>query len=160
VIFVVNMWQTLRGAEPRAARQKGDQQKGDGALVAVESAITMIAVGLALGAGAAGFFLGRSTAGSQTKTVTVKTGGGRATPSATAAGKQVFASAGCGGCHTLTAAGSTGTVGPNLDQAKPPTALVVQRVTNGKGGMPPFKGQLSGAQIQAVARYVSVVAGK
>lgn len=32
-----------------------------------------------------------------------------------AAGKQVFSANGCGSCHTLAAAGSTGTVGPNLD---------------------------------------------
>ena len=34
-------------------------------------------------------------------------------------GAQVFASAGCGGCHTLEAAGSSGTVGPNLDESQP-----------------------------------------
>src|SRR5437867_1323895 len=32
-----------------------------------------------------------------------------------AAGKSVFASAGCGGCHTYKPAASTGQVGPNLD---------------------------------------------
>jgi cytochrome c551/c552 len=31
------------------------------------------------------------------------------------AGKAVFASAGCGSCHTLTAANATGTIGPDLD---------------------------------------------
>jgi len=76
------------------------------------------------------------------------------------AGKAVFTSAGCVGCHTLADAGATGTVGPNLDEAKPPKELVIDRVTNGKGGMPSFKGQLSDAQIQAVATYVSENAGK
>jgi mono/diheme cytochrome c family protein len=71
-----------------------------------------------------------------------------------AAGKAVFASAGCVGCHTLQAAGATGTVGPNLDEAKPDYALVVERVTNGMGVMPSFKGQLSEQQIQDVAAYV------
>jgi sulfite dehydrogenase len=71
-----------------------------------------------------------------------------------AAGEAVFASAGCVGCHTLKAAGSTGNVGPNLDEAKPDVALVVDRVTNGKGVMPSFKGQLSEKQIQDVAAYV------
>lgn len=33
-----------------------------------------------------------------------------------AAGKALFASNGCGGCHTFEAAGSTGAVGPNLDE--------------------------------------------
>ena len=65
------------------------------------------------------------------------------------AGKEVFESAGCVGCHTLADAGATGTVGPNLDEAKPSEAIVVNRVTNGKGVMPSFKGQLSEQQIQA-----------
>jgi mono/diheme cytochrome c family protein len=71
------------------------------------------------------------------------------------AGKKVFLSAGCTGCHTLKDAGSTGTVGPNLDDAKPPTALVIDRVTNGQGGMPSFKGQLNEQQIADVAAYVN-----
>jgi mono/diheme cytochrome c family protein len=66
----------------------------------------------------------------------------------------------CGGCHTLAAAGTTGTTGPNLDQLKPPMALVVTQVTNGGGVMPAFKGQLTPAQIQAVAKYVASSAGK
>jgi mono/diheme cytochrome c family protein len=79
--------------------------------------------------------------------------GGAAAGDATA-GESVFVSAGCGACHTLKAAGSSGAVGPNLDQAKPDAALVVDRVTNGKGVMPSFKGQLSDQQIQDVAAYV------
>jgi mono/diheme cytochrome c family protein len=71
-----------------------------------------------------------------------------------AAGEQVFASAGCGGCHILQAAGTAGTVGPNLDDAKPDHDLVVDRVTNGKGVMPPFQGQLSEQDIQNVAAFV------
>jgi len=74
-------------------------------------------------------------------------------------GKEIFTT-NCGGCHTLADAGTTGTVGPNLDQAKPPRSLVVTRVTNGKSPMPPFKGVLTEAQIQAVADYVSSAAGK
>jgi mono/diheme cytochrome c family protein len=70
------------------------------------------------------------------------------------AGKKVFASAGCASCHTLKDAGATGTVGPNLDQKKPPLDLVVDRVTNGKPPMPAFSGQLSQKQIADVAAYV------
>src|SRR5881394_2310906 len=78
-----------------------------------------------------------------------------------AAGKVVFkGSAGCFGCHTLKDAGATGTVGPNLDQRKPSQSRVVDRVTNGKGVMPSFKSKLTPQQIQAVAKYVSSVAGK
>ena len=69
-------------------------------------------------------------------------------------GEKVFASAGCGGCHTLEAAGSSGNVGPNLDDAKPDLALALNRVTNGSGAMPSFKGQLSDQEIADVAAYV------
>jgi mono/diheme cytochrome c family protein len=87
-----------------------------------------------------------------------KPGGGE---SGSTDGKTIFTTvAGCASCHTLADANSTGTVGPNLDQAKPAEALVVDRVTNGRGAMPSFKGQLTPAQIQAVAKYVSSVAGR
>lgn len=76
-----------------------------------------------------------------------------------AAGKAVFASSGCASCHTLMAAGATGTVGPNLDQRKPAFDLVVDRVANGRGVMPPFGGQLKEQQIADVAAYVSENAG-
>jgi mono/diheme cytochrome c family protein len=75
-------------------------------------------------------------------------------------GKSIFAEAGCGGCHTLKAAGATGTVGPNLDDAKPAKDLVIDRVTNGKGVMPSFKGDYSAEQIAAVADFVVASAGK
>jgi mono/diheme cytochrome c family protein len=70
-------------------------------------------------------------------------------------GKAIFASAGCATCHTLSAAGATGTVGPNLDEAKPSVDRVIERVTQGKGVMPSFKGQLTDAEIRAVAEFVS-----
>lgn len=74
-------------------------------------------------------------------------------------GKTIF-KASCASCHTLKAAAATGTVGPNLDQLKPPLATVVHQVTNGGAVMPAFKGKLSPAQIQAVAKFVSSSAGK
>jgi mono/diheme cytochrome c family protein len=91
-------------------------------------------------------------------TTSAPAGGGGA--SASAAGKKVFASAGCATCHTLKDAGSTGMIGPNLDQLKPSKAAVQKQVTNGGGAMPAFKGQLSTQQIDDVATYVSSVAGK
>jgi len=72
-----------------------------------------------------------------------------------AEGKRIFASAGCVACHTLKAAGATGTVGPNLDETKPSYDKVIERVTNGKPPMPSFRGKLSASEIQAVARFVS-----
>ena len=74
-------------------------------------------------------------------------------------GEAIFAEAGCGGCHTLEAAGTSGSVGPNLDDAKPDKELVIDRVTNGQGAMPPFKDQYSPEQIAAVADYVVASTG-
>ena len=144
IIFVVNMVQTLRGVPKR--------EPVSWSIAAAEGAFMMIAIALALGAGALGFYLGRATKSTPKPAATT------VAHSPSAAGKTVFASAGCGGCHTLADAGSGGTVGPNLDQAHPSTALVVDRVTHGKGGMPSFGGQLTKAQIAAVAAYVSAAA--
>lgn len=76
----------------------------------------------------------------------------------TAAGKEIFV-ANCASCHTLADAGTTGTVGPNLDEAQPSRDLVVERVTNGMGVMPSFEGTLTEEQIAEVAAYVSSAAG-
>jgi mono/diheme cytochrome c family protein len=76
----------------------------------------------------------------------------------TVAGKEIFA-ANCTACHTLADADAHGSIGPDLDAAKPSYALAVDRVTNGRGVMPPFGSQLSEQQIQDVAAYVSSVAG-
>jgi cytochrome c6 len=73
-------------------------------------------------------------------------------------GKSIF-TANCGSCHTLADAATSGTVGPNLDEARPPQELVVDRVTNGQGAMPSFKDSLDEQQIQAVADYVAGAAG-
>ena len=70
-----------------------------------------------------------------------------------AAGKTVFV-AQCGTCHTIADAGTSGTVGPNLDDSQPDTELVVDRVTNGAGVMPAFGDTLSETEIQDVAAYV------
>ena len=84
---------------------------------------------------------------------TTESGGGETGDAAN--GEQVFASAGCGGCHTFEAAGSTGSVGPNLDDASPSFDDVVQQVTNGGGAMPAFGDELSEQEIRDVAAFVS-----
>src|SRR5436190_4806617 len=71
-----------------------------------------------------------STTSSGSTTSSTPATGGKGDP---AAGKAVFASAGCGGCHTLKAAGSSGNVGPNLDDLKPPFDKVVHQVEVGGG---------------------------
>ena len=92
----------------------------------------------------------------EAKTTTGGEEGGKGDP---AKGKEIFAAQGCGSCHTLSDAGSSGTVGPNLDEAKPSFDKVVEMVTNGGGVMPSFKDKLSQQDINNVAAYVSSVAG-
>jgi mono/diheme cytochrome c family protein len=74
-------------------------------------------------------------------------------------GKSIFA-ANCASCHTLAAAAASGTIGPNLDQLKPPLPVVKNQVIHGGGVMPAFKGKLTDAQIAAVAKFVATSAGK
>jgi mono/diheme cytochrome c family protein len=106
-----------------------------------------------------------SVAGKPSSATAVAAGGGGAAGGGAAAGgggsdgKSIF-SANCASCHTLAAAGATGTVGPNLDQLKPPEQRVDQQVTNGGAIMPAFKGKLTDAQIKAVAKFVAASAGK
>jgi mono/diheme cytochrome c family protein len=102
---------------------------------------------------AAGPAGGTTTATTATTTSRGTSGG------SVAAGKVVF-KANCGGCHTLKDAGTSGSVGPNLDKLKPNMATVQHQVENGGGGMPAFGGQLKATQIASVAKYVSSVAGK
>jgi mono/diheme cytochrome c family protein len=96
----------------------------------------------------------KGSTGTTTTTAATTTSGGT-----TANGESVFAS-NCGSCHTLNAAGTTGSVGPNLDDLKPDEMTVEQQVRNGGGGMPAFQGRLSDAQIKAVSQYVAQHAGK
>jgi sulfite dehydrogenase len=95
--------------------------------------------------------------GSSSTQQSTSSGGGA--QQASAQGKQIFTS-NCGGCHTLKDAGTNGQVGPVLDELQPDKARVQRQVFNGGGKMPSFKGKLSSDQINAVATYVSSVAGK
>lgn len=69
-------------------------------------------------------------------------------------GKALFAS-NCGSCHTLSAAGTNGQVGPNLDQVSLSEQQIAAQIRHGGGGMPAFAGQLSDAQIDAIADFVA-----
>jgi cytochrome c553 len=85
---------------------------------------------------------------------TTDTGGGGGGEGDAANGETIFNEQGCGGCHTMEAAGSSGSIGPNLDESKPDSELVVDRVTNGAGAMPSFEDKLSEDEINDVAAYV------
>jgi cbb3-type cytochrome c oxidase subunit III len=82
-------------------------------------------------------------------------GGGEGAMVEATDGEGIFAEAGCGGCHAFSPAGTTGEVGPNLDESKPSLELAIERVTNGGEGMPSFEDRLSEEQIRAVAQFVS-----
>ena len=112
---------------------------------------------MALLLAACGGSSGSSSSSSSAPPASSSSSGG--TENASAEGKQVFTQ-NCGGCHTLKDAGTTGSVGPNLDELQPPKATVVRQVNNGGGPMPAFKGKLTDAQINAVSTYVSTVAGQ
>ena len=76
-------------------------------------------------------------------------------PGDAAKGKQVFADAGCAGCHTLRAANASGTKGPNLDTVGPGYQRVVEQVTNGSPAMPSFEFKLDKDEIRNVAAFVA-----
>ncbi|HEX5449866.1 MAG TPA: c-type cytochrome [Gaiellaceae bacterium] len=103
-------------------------------------------------------FFGRekpeAKAASETATTAATTQPSSTTQGDPVAGKAVFTSAGCISCHTLKAANSHGTVGPNLDQLKPPYARIVTQVENGGAIMPSFKDKLTAKQIHDVAAFV------
>lgn len=81
-------------------------------------------------------------------------------------GAQVFANNGCGGCHTLAAAGSGGTVGPDLDEVLPGQSLAEieedivdpeKEIAKGypPGVMPSNFGQtISKKEIEQLAEYL------
>ena len=126
--------------------------------LALFGCLTAVAVAVS----ACGGSSGSSSSSSETEpatstppTATTASGG----TASLAAGKKVFV-ANCGSCHTLANADAGGQVGPNLDDLKPSEAAVKSQVENGGGGMPAFGSQLSAAEITAVAKYVSSVAGK
>jgi cytochrome c553 len=82
-------------------------------------------------------------------------GNGSSGSKSSSPGAKVFADAGCGTCHTLKAAGSSGKVGPNLDEAQPDAEKVRRQVTNGGAGMPSFRDKLSDKEISDVADFVA-----
>ena len=126
------------------------------AFAALVAALALVAAGCGGGDGSASppaTTTETTTTETTTTTTEPTTTGGRAGDPAN--GEKVFASAGCGGCHTFSKAGSSGSVGPNLDDVSPSFDTVVRQVTNGGGPMPAFKDQLTEQEIRDVAAFVS-----
>jgi hypothetical protein len=87
-------------------------------------------------------------------------GGGGGGGGAAAEGKQIFTQS-CGTCHTLSDAGTSGTVGPNLDELAPEQARVAAAIENGGAGTGAMPANIvTGSEAEAVAEYVSSVAGQ
>lgn len=144
IVFAYNLIQTLRGKERRT---------GETALRSVGLTAALIAAG-AVFAGSA-LALNNKNAGESP----AKPGLGGTSVNA-AAGASLFTD-NCGSCHTLKAAGTSGSVGPNLDQVKPDKARVLAALKNGglgSGTMP--KDLLTGKDAVLVADYVAQNAGK
>jgi cytochrome c oxidase subunit 2 len=131
--------------------------------------------------------LGHALMRSQARVVTpaafqkwAKTGGGQAAtgggaaagpPAGTQPGLALFNQEGCNGCHTLAAAKSSGTIGPDLDKlptyarqaGKPLQAFVRQSIEQPNayiekgypsGVMPDFGKTLSATKIEALVKFV------
>lgn len=81
-------------------------------------------------------------------------GGGGGGGEAVVNGQAIFTER-CGSCHTLSAAGTSGATGPNLDGGGRDAAAVEAIVSGGRGGMPAFSGDLSEEEIAAVAKFVA-----
>jgi mono/diheme cytochrome c family protein len=106
------------------------------------------------------------TTAAGTTAATTASGGDEEEEGNATLGEIVFVTEGCGGCHTLAAAGvignidEEGSVAPDLDEAKASYDEIVEVVTKGKGAMPSFQGDITPKDIRDVAAYVSSVAGK
>jgi cytochrome c oxidase subunit I len=149
LLFVVNLVQTLRGAEP-SVRQRRWTDAAAEAIFAV-AALFLVAVAIGLG-----FFVGRETAPASAPAGTAgETGGG----DEAGAGREVFTQAGCGNCHAFAPAGASATIGPSLDESQLDVEGVEEIVRNGRGGMPAFEGQLDDGQIRAVSEFVAARGG-
>ena len=68
----------------------------------------------------------------------------------------------CRRCHTLGASNAAATIGPNLDELRPPKALVLDAIDNGRsrGNGQMAADLVEGEDAEAVAQYVAVAVGQ
>lgn len=152
------------GAAPPVPRSRGLTPSLESCAVRRPAVIAAVLLGAVVLAGCGAEGTASPTPDTVVGTVAVSTPTFPATPAFKlkgdkSKGKSVFASAGCGNCHTLAAANASGTIGPNLDSLKPDYRAVTAQVTNGGAQMPAFKSQLSTQQIADVAAYVVTSTG-
>ncbi|CAB4702203.1 MAG: c-type cytochrome [Actinobacteria bacterium] len=151
LLFAWNIIQTIRGKGEN--RKVVTWQQAAPAVVAKTVVLAGLLGAIITGGWALGRHVGETPAAASTTpaaSVPATIGGGDV-----ASGKTLFTATGCGGCHTLAAAGAAGTVGPNLDTSKPSFGKTVDRVTEGEGAMPPYSSQLTGQQIKDIAAFIT-----
>jgi len=161
ILYFWNIFQTLRGQggvarfDERGIPLPSDRPRMSAPIA--EAVLVLAALGLAAAFAVGGYLIGRGTSddGSPAVTQTTGTETSAEVVGDPAAGAEVFASAGCAGCHTFAPAGSTGEVGPNLDDITLSAEDVQAIVTNGMGAMPSFADELSEQEIADVAAYVT-----
>jgi mono/diheme cytochrome c family protein len=139
-------------AGPRGARrQAGAPLYGGRKLAVLAAGLVTLAFGIGVPAAVIA-----ANNGSQSKQAT----GGVTLTSFEQHGRKVFAR-NCATCHTLAAANAVGRVGPNLDQIRPPKALVLNAIkfgrARGQGQMP--ADLVDGQDAQAVAQFIASTAG-
>jgi len=129
----------------------GGQQSPPSLWLVLAMPVSLVITVFALGFGLI-IAIGLEEGGEATPTITTQ-------PSGNEEGEQLFAAQGCGGCHTLSVAGATGTVGPSLDETQLSEAEIAAVVADGRRtAMPAFSDRLSPEEIAAVAAYVSASA--
>ncbi len=164
LLLVWNIVQTFRG-KTSSATQRLELGLAKPRLTspAIQGGVIVLTIASLFGLAAAGWAIGGinqdDAKAAFLPPIEQPAGGGGESPQV-AAGREVFVATGCSGCHVLASANASGVVGPNLDLTKPSTELSIDRVTNGLGGMPAFKDQLTPDQIEAVAVFISTTAGK
>ena len=71
------------------------------------------------------------------------------------AGLELFNTYSCGACHALADAGAGGSIGPSLDRnPRLARAFAIDVITNGRGAMPSFAGQMTDDEIAILADYI------
>jgi mono/diheme cytochrome c family protein len=118
--------------------------KGNSSRKIMTPAIAALALGAGLAFSGLGFAPGAHAADGAEKDVV-------------SAGRDLFNTWSCSACHALSDAGSSGAVGPSLDNPNLTRDAIINRVTNGGGPMPSFGGQISEADIAKLADYIVAV---
>src|SRR4051812_26228187 len=140
----------MRGG-PRGAREAMHTQSARGRTTA---ALLIAGIALAFGVGIPAAVLANNGDNNENASGGVKLTANQAK------GRELFAH-NCATCHTLKAAGSSGRVGPNFDELRPPKALVLNAIklgrARGNGQMP--AGLLLGNDAEDVASFVAASAG-